>query len=270
MSEPFKVRASSWAKLFDCAYKFEGENLLGMRKPSGPPALLGTAIHAGTAAFDLARLQGSPITADDACGALVDALQHPKDDVDWSADDDITPVSAERVGLTLVTRYCTEWSPKFTFEAVELETKPMDIDCGGGVVVRLTGTLDRSRVIAGANGGKAIYDLKSGGTAVQKGLAKTKGHRAQLGTYELLEAHTTGEPCTLPAGIIGLKTKGTPEIATGEIRNARELMVGTAEAPGLLQHAALMFRTGMFPPNPSSHLCAEKFCARWHACPYHE
>jgi hypothetical protein len=50
----FKVRASSWGRLFDCAYAWEGTHILGLKKASGLRAQLGTAIHASTAAFDLA------------------------------------------------------------------------------------------------------------------------------------------------------------------------------------------------------------------------
>lgn len=263
-----KVRASSWGRLFDCAYAWEGVHLLGMRKPSGMPALLGTSLHASTAAFDTARSTGAPISTDDAAGVLVDSLHSPKGDVDMSASD-MTLRDAERIGLGLHTRYCNEVSPRFQFAAVELETKPLDIDCGNGVTITLTGTLDRSRLVAGSNGGARIVDLKSGGRAVEKGVASTKGHAPQVGTYEILYEHSTGQAITAPAEIIGLKTTGKPEIATGEIANAKARMVGTAEAPGLIELASEMFRAGRFPPNPSSQLCSAKFCARWSRCSYH-
>ena len=153
--------------------------------------------------------------------------------------------------------------------AVESVTKPFDIDCGGGVVIQLTGTLDRSRLVMGTTGA-SIADLKSGSTAVQKGVANTKGHFPQIGTYELLYAHTTGMQITGEAAIIGLKTKGTPEVAEAPIRGARLKMVGNGEHRGLIEFAADMFRTGLFAPNPQSLLCSPKYCARWGACPYHE
>lgn len=268
MTQNLKVRASSWGELFDCAYRWEGKHLLGMRMPSGPRALLGTAIHAGTAAFDKARIECVDITPDDAAGVMVDALQNPEFEVDWSVDD-LKPRDAETTGIALLSRYCTAISPNYDFASVEMETKPMAIDCGNGVIVTLTGTLDRCRVRYGTHG-KGINDIKTGGTAVQKGAAKTKGHKAQLGTYELLYEHTTQEQITEPAEIIGLKTRGTPEVATGEIHNAKALMVGSENHRGLIQFAADMFRTGLFPPNPQSQLCGNKYCARWNTCPYHD
>ena len=61
------VRASAWGSLFDCAHRFEGEQLLGMRKPKGLRTQLGTALHASTATFDKGRLPGaSPVTVDEA------------------------------------------------------------------------------------------------------------------------------------------------------------------------------------------------------------
>jgi len=258
------VRASSWAGLFDCAYRWEGIHLLGMKNTVGLRAALGTAIHAGTAVFDQAKITGDTVTAADAAGVLVDKLHDPENEFD-PAKDDITMQEAESTGITLLTKYCGEVSPKYNFVAVEMDTKPLDIDCGGGVVVRLKGTMDRAR-IKKTTGGIGIADLKSGGTSVQKGVAVTKGHGAQIGTYELLFEHTTGESITSEAEIIGLKTKGKPEIATGSIKNAKRIMTGDQNNPGLIEFAADMFRSGRFFPNSKSMLCSEKYCPRWNSC----
>lgn len=269
MSDPFRVRASSWAGLFDCAMRWEGIHILGLPNVVGLRAALGTAIHHGTAVFDQSRLPGgSGLTVDDAAGAFVDKLRDPENEYD-PARDDLSVSDAERVGLDLVAQYCRHVSPRYEFTAVEMETKPLDIDCGSGVTVRLTGTLDRSRVWSTSKG-EGIADLKSGSTAVQKGAAVTKGHGAQVGTYELLYEHSTGRRCTEPAEIIGLKTKGKPEIALGEIKNGRRIMVGDESTPGLIEFAADMFRSGRFYPNPRSLICSEKFCARWNTCSFHD
>ena len=268
-SPSITIRASSWGALFDCAYRWEGIHLLKMRNVVGLRAALGTAIHAGTAAFDQARLDGSGVSADDAAGVFVDKLRDPENEYD-PARDDLTVADAERVGISLLTKYCLEVSPRYQFVSVEMETKPLDIDCGGGVVVRLTGTMDRAR-IRKANHGVGIADLKSGSAAVQKGTAVTKGHGPQVGAYELLYEHTTGERITDAAEIIGLKTKGTPEIATATIANAKRVMVGTDDGqPGLIEFAAEMFRSGRFFPNPKSLLCSDKYCARFASCPFHD
>ena len=258
------VRASSWAGLFDCAYRWEGIHLLGMKNTVGLRAALGTAIHAGTAVFDQAKITGDTVTANDAAGVLVDKLRDPENEFD-PAKDDLSMQEAESTGITLLTKYCGEVSPKYNFIAVEMDTKPLDIDCGGGVVVRLKGTMDRAR-IKKTTGGIGIADLKSGGAAVQKGVAVTKGHGAQIGTYELLYEHTTGESITSEAEIIGLKTKGKPEIATGTIKNAKLIMTGDQDNPGLIEFAADMFRSGRFFPNSKSMLCSEKYCPRWNTC----
>lgn len=266
MNTVISVRASSWGRLFDCAHAWEGVHLLGMKSASSPRALLGTAVHAGTAEFDQARLDERPITPMDAGHVFVEALHHPAFDVDWRGAD-ITPREAEAVGLTLLSRYCLDISPHYDFVAVEMETAPLDIDCGDGLIVRLTGTLDRARIKKGSTG-VGIADVKTGGAAVSQGVVKTKQHKAQIGTYELLYEHTTGAPCTEDAEIIGLKTKGKPEVGTGIITGARELMVGTEENPGLIQFAAEMFRSGLFYPNPQSQLCSKTYCPRWNTCHY--
>ncbi|MGT2493083.1 hypothetical protein ACU4GD_27865 [Cupriavidus basilensis] len=85
--------------------------------PSGPAAHLGTSIHAGTAAFDQAELDGEPITADDAAGALV---THPRDknaEVDRGRHQ---PSRAERIALALHSRYCAEIAPRQHYIGVEV------------------------------------------------------------------------------------------------------------------------------------------------------
>ena len=259
-----KVRASSWAGLFDCAYRWEGIHLLGMRNVVGRRAALGTAIHAGTAAFDTGRVTGDTLTPDDAAGVLVDKLRDPANEFDPHKDD-MSASEAEATGIILLTKYCLEVSPIYQFVAVEMETKPLDIDCGGGTIVRLTGTMDRARIRKG-DGGIGIADIKTGGAAVQNGVANIKGHAPQIGTYELLYEHTTGEQVTAPGEIIGLKTKGKAETGVATISNARMVMVGTDNQPGLIEFAADMFRTGRFYPNPKSMICSENYCPRWKAC----
>ena len=261
------IRASSFPEILDCAHRWEGKHLLGLSIPCGLRAQLGTAIHASTAEFDSQRVNGSPITADDAAGVLVYTLHNPDRETDYSQDD-LNISDAERIGLILHRMYCNEISPRYDFMAVERTVEPLTINCGDVVSITLTGTLDRSRTRKDGRG-KGIVDLKSGGAAVVKGCAKTKGHAAQVGVYELLEAHSTGEECTAPAEIVGLKTRGKPEIATGEINGAARMVIGDVETTGLLDYAVAMFRTGLFPPNPSSILCSERYCPRWSKCRFH-
>lgn len=268
MTQTFKVRASSWGSLMDCAHRFEGEHLLGMRKASSPRALLGTGIHHGTAVFDAGRVTGHLVSAAEAVEQTMEKLVRPEQDVDWS-NADLTQREMQSIAAVLVTKYCLEVSPRYTFAAVELTVDPMSIDCGNGVVITLTGTLDRSRLRVDSNG-QGIVDLKSGARSVLEGRAVTKPHRAQIGVYELLAEHTTGVPITEDGEIIGLKTTGRPEIATGEVVGAKAMMLGTPEEPGLIQYAAEMFRSGMFPPNPQSMLCNKKYCARWNTCRFND
>lgn len=269
--EVVSIRASSMAELMDCAHRWEAKHILGMRGKNSAPAWLGTSIHAGTAVFDEhSLLKGggtNKADMDEAIHTFVSTLN--EGDVDWRYSD-ISKKTAEQTGITLTAKYCQQISPQFNFLSVEMETKPYDINVDG-VIIRLTGTLDRSRTVEGQNGA-GIADIKSGGRAVDKetGIAHTKGHAAQLGIYELLSAHTNGIPITQPAVIIGLQTKGAPIIGTGLIRNAKEQVIGNGEERGLLEYAAMYIKLGMFPPNPKSQLCSEKFCPRWDKCKFKE
>lgn len=269
MSEPsLTIRASSFAGLFDCAYMWEGIYLLGMRNTVGMKAVLGTAIHAGTAAFDTARLNGDDIKPDDAVGVMIDKLHSPDNDFDQSKDD-LSIRDASNIGVKLTAKYCTEVSPNYNFSAVEMETKPLVISCDDDITIQLTGTLDRARVLTdGAS--TSIVDLKTGYSAVQNGVAVTKFHAPQIGVYELLLEHSTGLSVSEESLIIGMSTSGSSQIATGKIKNAKRVIVGDENNKGLLEYAAKFFKEGLFPPNPSSRLCGPKFCPRWSTCHFRE
>lgn len=262
------VRASSWGSLFDCAMKWEGEHLLGMRRPSGLRSTLGTAIHAGTAAFDQAILDHAPISANEAADAFMDALHNPTDEVDYKQDRSITMREAEIIGLTLHTKYCAEIAPMFAYKAVEMTMEPLEIDCGNGITIRLTGTMDRARV-ATSGAGVIIPDVKSGSRIIENGEVSLKGKSAQLGAYQLMYENTAGEN-TIGAQIIALPTTGKLNPQVSKVWDAKSKMLGTDTAPGFIELAATMFKLGFFPPNPNSQLCSPKFCARWEACSYHD
>lgn len=263
------VRASSFGSLFDCAYKWEGQHILGMKMPSSPRAHLGTAIHSGTAIYDLAMLENiEGFTSMDAAASMLHELRNPEYDVNWSADDDLTIKQAESIALSLLDLYIAKIAPRYTFIDIERKVTPLDIDTGAGVIIRLTGSLDRARV-SKCGSGVSIVDVKTGKLAVTNGQAKTKGHRAQLGTYEILYQQDTGIACD-DAEIIGLKTSGKPEAATAKVPNAKQLLLGTDNQKGYIQMAGEIFRSGLFTPNPQSQLCSAKYCPRFNSCIYHD
>jgi hypothetical protein len=260
------VRASSFGTIFDCAYRFEGEQLLKITKRNSLRAWLGSSIHASTAAFDQAKLDGAPISADDAAGAFVDMFYDAYAEVEL--DPKLTMRQGEIIGLTLHSRYCAEIAPTMTYESVEKPLEPLKIDCGGGLILRLTGTLDRARVVR-THHGKVIGDVKTGGRLITDGVVSIKGRGAQLGTYQILSEHTDGEEVG-GAQIIALQTTSTTQVGISKVFDARPLMLGTDENPGLIEMAAKMFKIGLFPPNPQSVLCDKKYCARWGTCKYHD
>jgi hypothetical protein len=74
-----------------------------------------------------------------------------------------------------------------------------------------------------------------------------------------------------PARVIGMQTGATDKaqrIAIGEIDSPRDVLIGTPEAPGALQHAARFLQTGMFYGNPRSQLCGEKYCPIHGTCSF--
>jgi RecB family exonuclease len=258
------VRASSLPELFDCPARWEAKHILRKRMPMSGKAALGKAIHASTGAFDAARVLGSPITADDAAGAAVDALQRPDEDVDWEDD---KPEAAERIALALHSKYCEEIAPRQDYAAVEARCEALEISDLG---ITLTGTIDR--VYRTAEGSLGIGDLKTGKQAVNAaGEVKTQGHGLQLATYELLAEVAMQEAITAPARVIGMQTGATERaqrIAIGEIDSPRDALIGSPEAPGALQYAAIFLKSGNFFGNPRSQLCGAKFCPVHATCQF--
>lgn len=260
--EMISIRASSLAELFDCPARWAAKHLEHKRLPASGAARLGTAVHASTAVFDQARLDGSPVTADDAASALVEAIHNPDEDVDW---EEVNPKDAERIGLGLHAKYCAEIAPLQDYIGVEVACEKLEITDFGIV---LTGTTDRIRRLP--DGRLGIADLKTGGRAVgSDGRAVTNGHGPQMGVYELLAQESIGQRITAPAQIIGLQTaKTTQRVGFGEIENPRAALIGTATAPGLLEHASRLVHSGSFYGNGKSVLCSANYCPAHPTCKF--
>ena len=260
------IRASSLSDLLDCPARWEAKHLRGMRMPSGPKAILGKAIHASTARFDLSAMSGAGLTADEAAGAAVDAIRHPDEDVDWKADE-ISPATAEKIALDLHRAYCAEIAPGQEYLGVEVTCEALTITDLG---LTLTGTTDRVR--KAADGSVGIADIKTGATAVSAdGKVKTAGHGVQLAVYELLAGNAIGRAMDAPAQIIGMQTGKTAKgqrVAVGECSSGMTALLGDEDRAGLLQHASRLIHSGNFFGNPRSQLCNPKYCCCYATCMY--
>lgn len=268
------VRASSWGDLFDCAarwaYKQEG-----WRLPSRGASVVGSAVHRGTAIYDKAVLENSnqPLSlvignATDAAAAWAKAPQDEEGnvlEVQWKSDEGederIGPGEAVDYSVKLVAKYCREVAPNMTYSAVEVKCKGLDVTTEHGIV-RLTGTTDRVRKFAGRSG---ISDFKSGGKAVEgikvgKPVAVTRGHQMQTGAYTLMTEAETKQELNGPATILGFQTTSKLWIAEGTIERPKLALTGNSTKPGMIELAAMMLKSGVFPPNPKSVLCSKKWC----------
>lgn len=257
------LRASSIGDLFDCALRWEARHLRGMRMPSSGAAHLGTSIHAGTAVYDQASLDGDPITIDDATGVMIDTLHRTDTDIDW---DDQTPQKAEPIARALVRGYCETIAPEREYVAIEALCDDLTIDVDG-FQLTLTGTVDRVR--RDQDGALGISDLKTGKTAVStEGVVAAGKHAAQLGAYEILAQHALGVPMSAPAEVIGLQTNGKARIGSGLTDRPRDLLLGGEDHTGLIEIAAGIIKSGIFAPNSRSMLCHAKYCPLHPTCKY--
>lgn len=270
-------------RLFDCGYAWEGENILGIRKAPSSRTHLGTALHASTAIMDEGQMNGEPLELDEATEVFHHHFTNPEYEIDTHYDDVPAP-QLEHIGIKLNKLYYEEISPRYVWDSIEKQINGVEIDVPTqGVTIELTGKRDRSRTVnlrrkkdtADSNvnvlgPARQIWDIKSGKQAVQHGAAKTKGHRPQLGIYQLIEELQSGEAVDDDAVIVGMQTSKQPKVATGVCEKPKQLLIGTKDSPGLIELAATMLKTGIFYPNPDSWLCDERYCARWQMCPYHD
>ena len=264
MKQVVTIRASALSTLFDCPARFEARYIRGLTLPRTGKAQLGTAVHASTAAYDSSTLNGSGVTVEEAAAAAVDAIHRPAEDVAW--EDDLPASDAESIALALHRKYCAEIAPKQDYAAVEVKCECLEIaDLG----LALTGTTDRVRR---SDSGFGISDLKTGKQAVSAdGTVATAKHAMQLGIYELLAENASGLAITEPAQIVGMQTGKTDKaqrVATAEVHTARELLIGTQDQPGVLEHASKLIHSGAFYGNPSSPLCNPKYCPIYKTCHY--
>jgi len=255
------IRASSMPGLFDCPARWEATYIRGLRIPSNDKAMLGKAVHASTAVYDLNHLRGNKITVDEAAGAAVDAIQKPDEEVLWEE----APNKVEKIALDLHHLYCADVAPTMDYAGVEITCETLEITDLGLV---LTGTADR--VYKDKEGHWGVADIKTGKCAVNTdGTAKTAGHAWQLGVYELLVSAATGIQMEAPAQVIGLqagKTAKGQRSGTGQVHNPKAALIGEGDGPGILEMAANLIHSGNFFPNPRSMFCSSKSCPIHNTC----
>lgn len=265
MQQIVTIRASALSDFLDCPARAEARHLLGKRCPTSAAALLGKAIHASTAVFDQSKLSGTGITIKEAAAAAVDAIHKPDEEVHFEPDE--SPSDIAPIAIALHNRYCTTVAPTQDYIGVEITCERLEITDIG---LALTGTTDRIRRTDEGNG---IADIKSGKTAVKAdGTVETKGHRYQLGVYELLAEKASGISITAPSQVVGLQTGKTDKaqrVATSEpIVGARDVLVGDTDSPGVLEMVSRMVHSGSFPGNPRSMLCGAKYCPIYSTCKF--
>lgn len=260
------VRASALSDFLDCPARAEAKHLRGLRTPQSAGALLGAALHRSTAAYDESHLAGAKgLKIEEAAAAAVDAIHKPTEDVAYTEDESAQEI--EDIALNLHGRYCLEIAPNQSYAAVEVKCERLEITDIG---LALTGTTDRVRKVGDGHG---IADVKSGKTAVRAdGHVETKGHRYQVGVYELLAEKASGIPITAGGQIIGLQTGKTPRgqrVAMSEpIEHARDVLIGDPDSPGVLEVVAHQIHAGIFPGNPRSMLCHTKYCPIYATCKF--
>lgn len=264
------IRASSCIGLFDCSLSWYYTNIRGLRSPNNGLSGTGTAIHAGTAYFDQARLDGYVPEVSAAVEITVNALNNPEEEIEWDSIKMHREMELKAIKLT--TKYCLDIAPIREYVAVELHCPPLVVNTKYGAI-KLTGSTDRIRRTEESKLG--ISDLKSGKMAVKVGfedheeaVASTSNHHLQLGIYTILAESAADTVFDAPAEIIGMSTGRNASIAISEVKDVKTALLGDDDHMGMLDMAGKMLKEGFFPPNPRSILCSKKYCAGYSRCPY--
>lgn len=260
-----RLRASGFSELFDDALRWASKHLDNLKTPTYGRSHLGSAIHFGTAVYDIQRsLSGVKPDVEAAVAAYLEEL-HNDEHVSWT---DIAKSKAQSIGLNLTINYCEQISHQFDWKIIETRCEPVEIEMPNGIIFEMTGTVDRVYERDGKHG---IADLKSGYAVIDAaGDVDASKHGPQLATYDMLEMmaqSTLGLNMELPAVIIALSTSNG-EVAWQEIQNPRTLLFGDGESMGYLTAASHIIGNGLYIGNPRSMLCTSKYCPIYDDCFY--
>lgn len=238
--------------LWDCPARWAAKNLDGKRSWSSAEALLGTAVHAGTAVFDRERATGHPIQASEAALAIVDAIAEGAKDVAWQAGG-LTQIGIREDAMKTHFRYCADILDRPAWTEVETKLDPITLEFGD-VAMTLTGTEDRGRL---HNGIWISSDVKTG-----RGF-KPGAYVSQVGEYAVLRSAKSGLPTV---GQLDHTTQAG--ITSHHLPDVTAAMLGDGDRPGLFETAARMIGTGLLYGNPKSMLCTRKFCPVFSTCSF--
>ncbi|MGP1715562.1 MAG: PD-(D/E)XK nuclease family protein [Methylophilus sp.] len=274
------LRASSLKELFDCPYRWEANNT-----NSGIPAIptsikghTGTAVHKATEIYDKNYLgRYAPATPNDellqrALASFKVAFDNPKFAIKDATAKEIGDM--RNIGTKLVARYINEIAPTVSYSNIELKCKPMEIDVGG-VILSLTGTIDRLYIPDANPMSRGVLDVKTGVQAVNaQNIVEVVAHKPQLGIYEIMGENTINKkgniviPVNAPARVVGMQTNGKARVAIGETMSSRDILIGTQHEAGMLQNAGRILEHKIFHGNPSSMMCNPDYCRRYKTCRY--
>lgn len=257
------IRASSLGDLFDDALRWKIKNIDKVFSPSYGRARLGTAVHDATAVYDVARQYDGDASIEMAIETFIYELGAKE--TKWV---DISKAEAEMIGVQLVTKYCQEIAPMFVYDKIEERVEPQEIEMQNGLIIELTGHIDRR--IVRENGDRVIADLKTGYSIIdaETGLPKTDKHGPQLAVYDALEMLSEPDVAfATEAVIIGLDT-ASGAVGVKAIERPSRFLFGEDGNIGYLEAAAEIIMRGLFVGNPKSMLCTERYCPIYNNCWY--
>lgn len=271
------IRASSLSTLFDCPERWAAQHpqLGAMRMPSSAASAIGTAVHAGCEVYDMARLIRVRPSLGDALDAAVEKIDKPEYEVIW---DDFNQRQAKSIATQLVQSYCTAFSSRFEFDAIEMDMDYLDVVAANGLKIRFTGKIDRRRVLRfkavgdqPARTRRGICDIKTGKKVILgDGSVNVQVSGAQMAVYELLElmsTNTLGKSDMLPVMIFAFPTVGKNQPAVSEIKEPpHRLLTGDADHKGAIDIAADMIKSGNYYGNARSMLCTPRYCPKHGNC----
>jgi len=255
------VSSSKMDTMMRCQMQYYFRYIEGLLKPPGVALILGTATHTSIEANLVAKMDGTPITREEAIDIAADALrnewlgQAPKlDDFEKSLGKRVVQGRAIDMAGALAALHHGDVAPKITPISIE-RAFVLELD---GYPLDIRGRIDIEEE-------RTIGDTKTKGG---KGPGEEDAHQSlQLTTYAL--AKRTFDGGRMPDGLyldFLVKTKVPYETRLETTRCEADF---DSLLEQVVRHAAVLESGSFYPTHPSNWICSQRFCGYWQDdCPF--
>lgn len=258
---PINIRPSGVSSFMSCPRKWAATNLMGYRGWGSYATVRGTGVHAGAEQIWTESITKGDkiINVSQAQDAARESVKKEFQEADIRLDKDNFAESEDNAiddATAGAKQYCVLAED---IDVPQYTEKTLEISLGDNITVR--GTADFI-------GSGVIEDIK---TSTRK--STPQQHAAQLGVYAKL-AKLNGIDVSLEdariQNIAYTKNKVSGYLLPFKLKEQMSsYLINTLKDRIVIARQNPLEIDLLFPANPSSYLCAEKYCPMWHDCDAH-